>query len=338
MSNQSTLVGGWLGEQTAQALVRALTQLQASGTLLFEHELGSVVMLFIEGKPTVSHKLGSDLHLGLSGGRFCWYDHPPDPLPRLPGRFAGSQLAAFCAIPDVFATALQLSASYINFRALLHHLSATNFTGLVVQEIEAERGVLLFLAGRLASALFEAPGLARHDLDALRRMNRRSGSTATLALRPLPGRLTAALLGLARGSAQDTDLHTFSGIEANEAGYRYYQQGEPYLQIQAELVGSSGFYPSLAEPSHLTLPDEPPGWEQKRYQLTLRGRDVLNPMTDLAMGLGRHFDSRSRQLLRQLAQGTTMEEIAESSGTDLSSLRPRLERLLQEGLIREVEG
>lgn len=338
MSNQGAPVGGWLGGQTAQALVHALTRLKASGTLLFEHELGSVVMLLVEGKATVSHKLGADLHLNLSGGRFCWYAHPPAPLPLLPGRFAGSQLAAFCAIPDVFSSALRLSASYINFRALLQHLNATNFTGLALQEVEAEHGALLFLAGRLAGALFEAPGLVRHDLDALRRMNRLSSSTATLALRPLPGPLTAALLGLARGTAQDTDPHTFSGIEANEAGYRYYRQGEPYLQIQAELVGSSGFYPSLHEPAHLTLPDEPPGWEQKRYQLTLRGRDVLNPMTDLAMGLGRHFDSRSRQLLRQLAQGATMEEIAESSGTDLSSLRPRLERLLHEGLIREVEG
>ena len=338
MSNQGTPIGGWLGEQTAQALVLALTRLKVSGTLLFEHGLGGMLMLFVEGKLTVSHKLGADLQLGLNGGRFCWYAHPPDLLPHLPGRFAGSQLAAFCAIPDIFTSALQLSASYLDFRALLHHLSTTTFTGLVVQEIEAERGALLFLAGRLASALYEAPGLVRHDLDALRRMNRLSGSTATLALRLLPGPLTAALLGLARGTAQDTDLHTFSGIEANEAGYRYYQQGEAYLQIQAELVGSSGFYPSLDEPSHLTLPDEPPGWEQKRYQLTLRGRDVLNPMTDLAMGLGRHFDSRSRQLLRQLAQGATMEEIAESDGADLSSLRPRLERLLHEGLIREVEG
>jgi hypothetical protein len=270
VSNQGAPVGGWLGGQTAQALVHALTRLKASGTLLFEHELGSVVMLLVEGKPAVSHKLGADLHLNLSGGCFCWYAHPPAPLPHLPGRFAGSQLAAFCAIPDVFSSALRLSASYINFRALLHHLSATNFTGLVVQEIESERGALLFLAGRLAGVLFEAPGLVRHDLDALRRMNRLSGSTATLALRPLPGPLTAALLGLARGTAQDTDPHTFSGIEANEAGYRYYRQGEPYLQIQAELVGSSGFYPSLDEPSHLALPDEPPGWEQKRHPARAR--------------------------------------------------------------------
>ncbi len=338
MSDQGAPVGGWLGEQTAQGLVRALARLKASGTLLFEHGLGGIVMLFVEGKPTVSHKLGAGPRLALTGGRFCWYAHPPTLLPHLPGQFVSSQLAAFCAIPAIFANAAHLSASYLDFRALLHHLSTTAFTGLVVQELEAERGALLLLAGRLASALFEAPGLVRHDLDALRRMHRHGGSTATLALRPLPGPLIAALQGLARGTATDADPHTFSGIEATEAGYRYYQHGIPYLHVKAELVGSSGFYPNLDGPSHLTLPDEPPGWEQKRYQLTLRGRDALNPMTDLAMELGRRFDSGDRQLLVRLAQGLTIEEIAQSSSADLSSLRPRLERLLQEGLIREVEG
>lgn len=338
MLDQGAPVAGWLGEQTAQALVRTLIRLKASGTLLFEHELGGMIMLFVEGKLTVSHKLGADLHLALSGGRFCWYAHPSALLPRLPGQFASSQLAAFCAIPALFVEAEKLSASYLDLRALLHHLNTINFTGVVVQEIEAERGALLFLTGRLASALFEAPSLVRHDLDALRRMNRHSGSTATFRLRPLPGPLAAALLGLARGAAGDADPLTFSGIEATEEGYRYYWQGAPYLHVQAELVGNSGFYPSLDEPPHLTLPDEPPGWEQRRYQLTLRGRDILNPMTDLAMELGRRFDSRGWQLLKQLAQGATLEEVAQSGGADLSALRPRLERLLQEGLIREVAG
>lgn len=331
-------VGGQLGEATARALIEALTQLKASGTLLLEHEAGSRLLLLVQGVRRADYTLGAEMPLDVSGGRFTWHPHPPALLPQLPARFVGSQVAALSALPDVLVSADRLVAHYVDFRALLAYLAEAAFTGVVVLVAEPERGVLLYLAGRLGGALYEAPGLVRYDLDALRRMHRHSGSPqATLLLRPLPEPITAALLGLARNPASDADPHTFSGVEASEAGYCYYQCGTPYLIVEGELVGSSGFYPSLEDPPHLTLPHEPPGWEQKRYRLTLRGRDALNPMTDLAMDLGRRFDTRSRNLLRQLARGATLEQIAEESGVDLGALRPRLERLLQEGLIREAQ-
>ena len=96
-------------------------------------------------------------------------------------------------------------------------------------------------------------------------------------------------------------------------------------------------YAALDEPAApvVPLPEEPPGWEAQHYVLTLRGRDALNPMTELWMRFRATYVAPGQRLLEVLTDGATLEAVAAALDTPLEELRPWLQRLENEGLVRQ---
>lgn len=84
----------------------------------------------------------------------------------------------------------------------------------------------------------------------------------------------------------------------------------------------------------MPLPEEPPGWEAQHYVLTLRGRDALNPMTELWMRFRATYGVPGQRLLEVLTDGATLEAVAAALDTPLEELRPWLHKLEEEGMVR----
>lgn len=95
-------------------------------------------------------------------------------------------------------------------------------------------------------------------------------------------------------------------------------------------------YAALDEPAApvVPLPEEPPGWEAQHYVLTLRGRDALNPMTELWMRFRATYGVPGQRLLEVLTDGATLEAVAAALDTPLEELRPWLHKLEEEGMVR----
>src|SRR5690606_41487227 len=98
----------------------------------------------------------------------------------------------------------------------------------------------------------------------------------------------------------------------------------------------TGAHASAAAP--LTLPTEPPGWEEQRYALTLRGRDALNPMTELNMEFRNHNGEQGQRVLEALGNGATLQQTAEALAVELVDLKPWLSKLEGPGMIRLQRG
>ena len=137
------------------------------------------------------------------------------------------------------------------------------------------------------------------------------------------------------GATRDTeargalDLEAGGGVGPREAG------GEG-SQAADEEAPAPRLFAALEEPAApaVPLPEEPPGWEAQHYVLTLRGRDALNPMTELWMRFRTNYGAPGQHLLEVLADGASLEAVASALDTPLEELRPWLARLEDEGFVR----
>jgi hypothetical protein len=330
---------GNTGSLSAQALLDALLDLGHDGTVTLQRGAGTLITLLGEGRVKATHKLGQASALDQGGYTFRFQPHAPSDLPLLDSDHPGSALAAVRALPHL-GGAQELPTELIDLRALLDHLRRRSFSGSLTTRFESEQGLVLLLRGRIGAALFERDGFVLDRGNALRSLYRHClEGRAPLRLEALDGVIVRALLGLALVRlAGATNPDTYSGIHATEQGYTFYRSGKAYLHVAAELTGSSQRYAPLADDADIDepqLPDDPPGWEDRRFALTLRGRDALNPMTELAMEFGQTFGGSGRNILDTLGKGLTLEETATRLKFDLQELKPWLKRLQEDGLIRE---
>lgn len=85
------------------------------------------------------------------------------------------------------------------------------------------------------------------------------------------------------------------------------------------------------------MPNDPTGWEGRRYALTLRGRDALDPMTELSMRFRSEFGRTGQRALEGFRRAAAAEAVAEALGLEAGAFRTLLERLEAEGFIRRLE-
>ena len=215
----------------------------------------------------------------------------------------------------------------LELKMLLDALRDEQFTGYLSLEKPVECGVLLLCDGKVIAAFYEHDGFVREAADALRLMRRAFiFSSGQVEYTPLEKSLVFCLLGLTLGPISK-GMAGSSGLESGELGYTYIIEGEALLRVTVDLHGHVGFYQALEPISELQIPDEPLGWEQQRYQLTLRGKDALNPMTDLAMNFDGQYGRHSRKVLEHIMQGLNPEKVSDYLGLGLSELKPLLEKL-----------
>lgn len=339
MSAQDHGLMGNTGSLSGKELLDALQKLRCHGTLTLQSDTGTLIALLGDGRIKTRHQLGRFGALEDEGFAFRFQPHAPSDLPLLVSVHPGSTLAALRSLPR-FGSIQELPTGLVDLRDLIEWLRRRSFTGSITTSFESEQALVLLLRGRIGGALFERDGFVLDRGNALRALYRHClDERAPLRLEPLDGLVVRSLLGLALVQpAGATNPSTYSGVHATEKGYTFYRNGEPYLHVAAELTGASQRYAPLSDDATLEepqLPDDPPGWEERRYALTLRGRDALNPMTELSMQFGQTFGGSGRTVLDALGQGLTLEEAAARLHFDLQELKPWLQRLEADGLIRE---
>ena len=367
MTESNGPVRGSLGNQSGYGALQALEMMRASGTLLLEqpapasdspHDTRYWLGLWDSGQHR-SFTLGEALELSASDLSFTFYAHRADvdTLPQFGSDFPRNSASALRALPALGSQ--RLSLHDIDLRALIARLAQERFTGTLALRVQGQEGVMLFFSGRICAAFHEAykdaegkrtetatswgSGALRAALQLsdqhFAQPAQDAKGEAWLELRALPPLICASLLGFAQGT-QSEGGEQRSGVEVSSVGYTYYSAGLPTLFVAhtAEVLRDDlGFYtPAYSAPT-LSLPSEPPGWEEQRYHLTLRGRDALNPMTELAMRFEREFGRTGRQTLTQLARRSTVADVAKLLSVEPNDLRPHVEKLEAESLIRKTE-
>lgn len=333
MNRGSEGISGHSGAFSATDMLGSLKALECSGTLVLENDRGLRFILLRQGEPYANHKLGHGAEDEDTNLHFLFQAHAEGDLPQLLSRYPGSRVTALRALPEL-GNRQTLEARLYNFRDLLEHLQAQNFSGALSFEDDGHYGLILLQHGHMGVALYEEQRV-REGSDALRAIYRQCLGKVRLELKALQPHLVASLMGVALGlQLEPEDAVDFSGLELSEQGCTFYQRGEAYLCVTLEPFGRHGRYALCQKPPELVLPDEPPGWESRRYALTLRGKDALNPMTDLAMQFRAEHGLLGKRVLEMVTGRRTVEEAAENLELELSELRPWLDKLEREGMIQ----
>ena len=273
--------------------------------------------------------------------------HAPSELPRLPSVAPDSDLGAARALPR-FAAGTHLLPGVSEVKPLLDTLAQARWHGALLGRSELGSALALLLEGRVVAAVGRRSGAPLERQDALRLLQRMAHEAAPDALHmvPLEPRSAAAVAGYALGHPFRGEAQQHTGIVAAASGFTFVHRGEPYLELlgtahdldlgDAEAGDEPRRFAALDEPAApaVPLPSEPPGWEAQHYVLTLRGRDALNPMTELWMRFRTTYGAPGQRLLEVLADGATLEAVATALDTPLEELRPWLQRLEGEGLVR----
>ena len=344
--------GGLRGETgglTGLELLEALERLECSGTLVLEQASNSLFVSLNRGRLETSHKLGRFSPLDSDGLQFHFEPHEPGVLPQVGSRFPTSPVAALRALPG-FGLFTPLEPRTAELPALLEKLRSEAFTGCLTLEAALVRGLVLFYGGEVGAAFYEEDGRVREHTAALRALRRAHAADAAARLyaRAFNPFLLECLLGLAL-SPQDPPADTlpagrsterptsFSGLEGSEQGYTFVRQGVAVLRVAA-VRAQDGRYPLCQTPPGLQLPDEPAGFEYRRYLLTLRGKDALNPMSEVSSQFRHAYGNGGKRVLEQLKQGFTVESVSQHLGVELSAFKPQLDALETEGFIRHIDS
>lgn len=333
---------GTTGSVGADTLLDALRTLRCSGTLVVGDAAGSMILQLARGQVEASFKLGAYGRLDAHDQTFHLHPHEPSDLPQLPAKRPTSGSALLRAVPRLRpATLLPLGST--DLAGLLERLHAESFSGVLSYAAQDELALALFTDGSIRAAVHERNGRLSSRTEALRVLQKRSSENGAgkLELERLDKPIAEALLALAlESSVPDALDPAFTGVEVDDTGYRFFRQGQPYLSVPAAPHGPIMRYAlgGTKVSASLALPSEPPGWEEQRYALTLRGRDALNPMTELNMEFRNHHGEMGQRVLDVLGHGDTLQNSADSLGLELGELKPWLERLESSGMIRQQRG
>ena len=259
-------------------------------------------------------------------------------IPLIGSAFPQSFVPTLRALPDL-GHFERFPNTVADLLELFKYFRSNRFSGALRFVRDVERGLVLCQDGLPRIAFLENDGKVYEGSDALRSMRTLARSVHTcIDWRGLDEGILSNLFGLAQGrSAQPGD----AGIASSEEGYSYLERGQVRFRVAAELSGRSGFYPPQPLLSELSLPEEPLGWETRVYYLTLRGRDALNPITELAMRLVETYGKRGKLLLEHLRErgdkGASPQALAAAFGLTLDDLQAQLSALEQDGLLRGTE-
>jgi hypothetical protein len=341
-------LSGQTGNLTGEDLLRMMRALQWSGTLVLTAGLlptskeadthGMMLVLLENGQERQRQTLGRidtlSENLAYHFYQHSVYSNTINTVPMLPSRFPRSSLPLMRAMPVLGQSSFVIPRQ-LDLKVLLESLQTEQFTGYLSLGKTIESGLVLLHQGHIAAAVYENDGYVREGSDALRFLRRASlFGVADVELMKLEPLVVRSLLGLAL-SVINKDARG-DGLESSELGYTYIHEGQPLFRVMIELHGRVGFYAAVTSVPDLVMPDEPIGWEQQRYTLTLRGRDALNPMTSLSMEFQTDYGKQGKRLLEQLSKGLNAEKLSESLVMTISDLKPVIEKLEREGLIRHL--
>ena len=332
---------GDTGDLSAEAFLESLRNLRFTGTLALTDRVGTMLLLLAKGQVEASFKLGDYDDLTATRQGFHLYPHEPTDLPRLPPRDPASASPLLRALPRL-APPERLRPGAVHLGRLLDKLAAAEFDGAISYYEGEGPALALLVGGTIRAAVHEAGGRLNSHAEALRALQRSEQAKAkgSMELEALDAAIMMTVTAFAiEQSAQASP--NFSGLEVTATGYRYWKAGQPFLLVPGETSGPQRRY-ALAEEAvtkapEIALPEEPPGWEEQRYALTLRGRDALDTMMELSMQFRAAFGAEGQRVLQTLGRGSTLEQAAVELGMELGKLKPWLEQFEADGMLRPRE-
>lgn len=330
---------GSTGDLSAERFVDGLRNLRFTGTLALTDAGGTMLLLLAKGQVEASFRLGAYHELSGTQQGFHLNPHEPTDLPRLPARNPDSASPLLRALPRL-APPVQLRAGAVNLTRLFDQLAEADFDGTLAYQEKDGPALALLVAGTIRAAVHEAGGRLNSHAEALRALQRSEQPKARgrLELETLDPAVMLPVTAFAiERSVQASP--GFSGLEVTPTGYRYWRAGQPFLVVPGETTGPQRRYAmedeAVAKAPEIALPTEPPGWEDERYQLTLRGRDALDTMMELSMQFRAEHGNDGVRVLQTLGSGTTLEQAAADLRMELGKLKPWLERFQEDGLLRK---
>ena len=317
-------------------LLVGIKKAKLNGTLVLSQNAGNIILKIEDGELLSRFCLGDFGSLTKKGIDFYFERHPALTIPQLQSGFADSQLTVMQALPQ-FSPGVSYSTGLTDVRLLINELRHKEFTGSLTFAHNNEYGLALFLNGSIGAAQHEKASNISERIDALRAIFRYSLSLShsPLVAHPLDPLLVQSLLGIATNRYKSrANPKKYSGLSTDNQGYTFHKDGRAFLRISANRVGTNRRYPTVNSIEDLQLPEEPPGWEGQSFVLTLRGKDALNPMTDLSMYFRETFGTLGGNVLKTLSNGETIEEAGRSLDLTLEDLKPWVTKLEDEGFIR----
>ena len=326
---------GESGDKSAQEILAPLKGLIGNGTLLFAHVShegglasirGAALLAIVAGEVKGRRMLGRFEGLASKGVSILAYAHAAAELPQL-AAVSEHGWGLLRLAPRLAAPSRWPSIS-VDLPTLHRRLESLAWSGLMV----VGEGGALWREGRVVGA--HADGASGADaLRALRRAAADEG--AVIELHPLDQRTASSLHGVAERQRESGKQAGSVHCDPDRTLYLGRNQAE------FTVVGGSGFRGTfsaadrlISEP--LQLPEEPLGWEGKRYAITLRGRDALNPMTDRHSAFLARHGERGATLLETVGAGDPLDKVARATGIELSDVRKSVETWESDGLIRRL--
>ncbi len=342
MSAPSAPLRGRSGPNDGADLLRGFLQLGVSGTLALGDEGGVCLTLIQDGESVTRSSHGTPPTTDVTDVAFAFHAHElpggaAHGVPELPALLPAATLPALLLVPDL-PGGIDVAPGLVSLPVLIAHLDARGARGVLAAHGPDASVVALIASGRVLAAAGDKQGRELRRGDALRLLARHAADPAAAPMRlvPLPDPLLTAVAGVMLDRKRDAP----HGVRVGESSATFLEHGVPILRVAyvaAEHLGRFAAVETLERLPALPLPDDPPDWETRTYHLTLRGRDALDPMTELAMRFDAEYGPSGKDILRALRRGLDVETAAAELGLELDQLGAWLRRLEADGLVR-VDG
>lgn len=253
-------------------------------------------------------------------------DVTPEFQPMYPG--VGPFLARF--LPQQQPSHLGLNHNFCDLHEFLRHLHELSWCGYMHAELDGQHAYVLVFEGRtVAAAAANATGE-----NALGELLNLYESGAGLTAYPLPDICAHILSGVGSRAWKFNLTQDFTGLHARPTGALFYSNGKIVATMAATLP-YEGAFPAPLRPQTLILPRSLAGWAHQTYQLTLRGQDAINAITDTYMAFKEEHGSLGQQFLQAIAQQISPAEYAMRSDNALHEIEILFKEFKETGLIRE---
>ncbi|MFC6664410.1 hypothetical protein ACFP9V_02865 [Deinococcus radiopugnans] len=251
----------------------------------------------------------------------------PELTPMFPG--ASPFLARF--LPHSPPTYAGLNESFCDLHAFLKYLHEHSWYGYLYAVLGDQTAYVLLFEGRTVTAA-AASATGEQALGELLNLYEQG---ASLSAHPLSPAYAHVLSGIGSRAWKFNLTEDFTGLHARPTGAIFYVRGEIVATLPATLP-YEGAFPAPLRPQTLILPRSLAGWAHHHYNLTLRGRDGMNAITDVYQVFRSEYGAPGIAFLRALGEKLTPAEYAMRSDAALHDLEPMVHSFLKTGYIREV--
>lgn len=257
-------------------------------------------------------------------------DEPVDLIDELRPMYASPApfLARF--LPQSAPTYQGLKAPYCDLHAFLKYLHEIAWHGYIHASLGDQSAYVLVFEGRtVAAAAASATGE-----QALGEMLNLYEQGAGISAHPLSHTLAHVLSGVGSRAWKFNLTEDFTGLHARPSGAIFYARGEIVATMPATLP-YEGAFPAPLRPQTLILPRSLAGWAHHTYSPTLRGRDAVNPITDIHLAFKAKYGPLGIGLMKAILQNLTPAEYAMREDLALHEIEPLLQDFSKTGYLRD---